>query len=200
VDTPLALRLKQAAGPVILADWRTEDPVLHTVTFDDDQVGRLIAEHLLGLGHRYALWMDAADLSPARTARWRAADRVFRAAGARMRFVGRPEYRSYAACRDFLIAEDRPTAIVAGGFAACLEVMTVAGHLGFEVPRQLSLVATSDPVSNVGAREFTGIDYHPAEMGRRAFELMLRVKPGDDVRAETVPVELIDRGTTAPSG
>ncbi len=198
-DTAHALRLRQAEGPVVLADLDSGDPVLDSVVFDNEQAGRLIAEHLVGLGHRNVMWLDVAEPSYPRTVRWQVAQRIFDAAGGRMRYAGRPEHRSNSrACQEFLLSDDRPSAIVLGGAETCAEVAKLAGHLGFEVPRQLSLLSMSDFTPDNREWMFSGINYHPAEMGRLAFERMLKIKPGGEIQVDRVPASFVDLGSTAP--
>jgi DNA-binding LacI/PurR family transcriptional regulator len=198
MTTAQALRLRNAGGAVVLADIDSGDPVLDSVVFDNEMAGRRIAEHLLGLGHRNVAWLDAGDPTGPRTVRREAAQKVFEASGARMRFVGRPECRSYSqAGQELLRSNDRPSAMILGGVAACAGVAEFARQLGIQTPGQLSLLSMSDFSSDTTEVVFSGINFHPEEMGRLAFERMLHIKPGGEIQIEKVPVEFVDRGSTA---
>ncbi|HYP33481.1 MAG TPA: substrate-binding domain-containing protein, partial [Burkholderiaceae bacterium] len=92
-----------------------------------------------------------------------------------------------------------PTAIFAGSDFEALGVLEAAEARGIDVPGQLSVVGFDDIeiASYVG---LTTVRQPLFESGRRGAELLLGALAGTPppARVETLPLELVVRGTTRP--
>ena len=111
-------------------------------------------EHCFDLGHRRLAFVGGADeLSNSRDRR-----AGFVAACDRLRIS--PEQRCDVTARawrldniermaihQMLSAEDRPTAVIAGGYHLALDIYEVANTLGLSIPRDLSVIGVDDPPS-----------------------------------------------------
>jgi DNA-binding LacI/PurR family transcriptional regulator len=199
-------RLQSARIPAVLVDARHD--TLPSVVIDDVQGGRLATEYLLELGHRRIAFIG--DKPPDE----------FRFDSSRDRTVGYELALANAKvplCRDYIregtqsrhiarsIAEEllrspeRPTAIFAASDTQALGVLEAARTVGLRVPDDLSVIGFDDIeiASYVG---LTTVRQPLFESGRRGAELLLGALAGvaPPVRVETLPLELVVRGTTRP--
>jgi LacI family transcriptional regulator len=199
-------RLDAARMPCVLVD--APHATLTNVVVDDVFGGELATRHLLDLGHRRIAIIG--DKPPD----------AFRFHSSRDRTVGyeralaaadvkpRPEYvrlgtQSLHVARsiadELLRLPERPTAIFAGSDLQALGVLEAARGLGLRVPHDLSLVGFDD-VEVASYAGLTTVRQPLEQSGRRGAELLLQALAGEQlvVRTETLPLELVVRGTTAP--
>jgi LacI family transcriptional regulator len=99
-----------------------------------------------------------------------------------------------AAVYQWLIREDRPTAIITAVDRYAIEVLNVAASLGIEVSREVSVASWYDEMEN---SPLTSVRVPLEEMGREAMVLLSSALAGGAVTPRIMPVRLIKRGTTA---
>jgi DNA-binding LacI/PurR family transcriptional regulator len=199
-------RLEAAEVPCVLVD--APSAILPNVVVDDVFGGELATRHLLDLGHRRIAFIG--DKPPDEFRFHSSRDRTlgYERALAAGGVPVRPDYvragthnrhvaRSIAA--DLLRLPDPPTAIFAASDIQALGVLEGARELGIDVPGELSVVGFDD-IEVASYAGLTTVRQPLFESGRRGCELLLQALAGESlpVRTETMPLELVSRGTTAP--
>jgi DNA-binding LacI/PurR family transcriptional regulator len=199
-------RLQNVGIATVLVDARHD--TLPSVVIDDVEGGMLATRYLLELGHRRIAFIGDKpadefrfDSSRDRTVGY---ERALADAGVPLR----PEYvregtqsrhiaRNIA--EELLHLPERPTAIFAASDTQALGVLEAARGLNIRVPEELSVIGFDDIEisSYVG---LTTVRQPLFESGRRGAELLLGALAGTPppVRVETLPLELVVRGTTRP--
>lgn len=201
--------LPAGVGVVMLNcfDSRSRYPA---VVPDDEQIGRLAAEHLISLGHRKIAYMTLVKdivATPLRAKGFRDAVKAARipAAEARpresvRRTAGGGEVSRAAEVVKALFADaDRPTAILAGNDAEAMRIIAALHRLRMDIPGDVSVLGIDDyrlicerldpPLSSIG------LPYH--EMGVRAVERLFDPDAGGGL-IERMPGPLVVRESTAP--
>jgi len=199
-------RLRRQGIPAVLVDARSGD--LPAVVVDDVAGGETATRYLLELGHRRIAFVgdkprDEFRFRSSRD-RTRGYERALAAAGVALR----PEYvregtfsrhvaRSIAT--DLLRLPERPTAIFAASDTQALGVLEAARDLDLRVPADLSVVGFDD-VELASYAGLTTIRQPLWESGRRGAELLLDALDdrGAQAQVETLPLDLVVRGTTGP--
>jgi LacI family transcriptional regulator len=175
------------------------------ISMDDRRAAAAAAEHLLAIGHRRIGFITGSDdyaLSGARLEGYREA----------MRSAGLPEASDLVARGDFTFASgaeatrsllalaERPTAVIASSDQMSLAALEVARSLGFEVPRDLSIISFDDtPIVKFSVPPLTAIRQPIAPMAARAADLLIQAANGElaSDAPNVLPFELIVRGSTA---
>jgi DNA-binding LacI/PurR family transcriptional regulator len=196
--------------PVVFIDVHTTSIAdLPRVVGDDEAGGRLVARHLLDLGHRRIAFVGDALHDPFGFTSSRDREDGLTRELAKVGVVIPPEWVGHGAhgryeARDLalrmLSAESRPTAIFAASDTQALGVIAAARELGLHVPEDLSVVGYDD----IEAADYVGlttIRQQLFESGRRGAEILLAEI---QQRSEQQPVarlmpELVVRATTAPA-
>jgi DNA-binding LacI/PurR family transcriptional regulator len=199
-------RLRVQGIEAVLVDAR--HGLLPSVVVDDVAGGALATGYLLELGHRRVAFIGDKptdefrfDSSRDRTVGY---ERALTAAGIPIRsdYVregtqSRLTARSIA--EELLRLPERPTAIFAASDTQALGVLEAARALHVDVPRELSVIGFDDIeiASYVG---LTTVRQPLFESGHRGAELLLAALSGRPpaARVETMPLDLIVRGTTRP--
>ncbi len=199
-------RLEAAHIPCVLVD--APSAVLPNVVVDDVFGGELATRHLIDLGHRRIAFIG--DKPPDQFRFHASRDRTegYERALAAVGLPLRPEYvragthsrhlaRSIA--EDLLRLPEPPSAIFAASDIQALGVLEAARALGIDVPGDLSVVGFDD-IEIASYASLTTIRQPLYESGSRGCELLLQALAGNElpVRTETMPLELVARGTTAP--
>ncbi len=205
--------------PVVAAGNPLPDGV-PGVTNDNRHGGALVAEHLLGLGHRrFGVVVRRAGTGGGQ--RPRSAPRV----GIRQRYSGFLDVVRAACVPDSAVSvaevDDssiaagqaageellavppgrRPTAVFAVTDALALGVLDAAHDVGLRVPRQLSVVGFDDIAATARSRPaLTTVSQALREQGVQSARLALRQVDGRRVRSVQVDSALVVRGSTAPPG
>jgi DNA-binding LacI/PurR family transcriptional regulator len=199
-----ARRLERAGVPVVLLD-RAHDE-LPCITIDDMEGGRMAAEHLLGLGHtRIAFLGDEEanlfgfDSSAHRREGFEAAMEAAAITPPPEWVLRRPHGReeARAAAADMLARSERPTAVFASSDVQAIGVLEAAHEAGLPVPEQLSVIGF-DNVEAAGYTGLTTIAQPLEEIGRLGADLLLRAVSGEAVESRRMPLEIVERGSTAP--
>ena len=179
------------------------DPAHPSVGFENDAIGRTVAEYLVGLGHREF------GLIAQRSSNDRAAVRI---AGMlqvlaehgitvpKERFLERNHQigEGQQALRQLMGLPNPPTAIVASDVLA-FGALAEALHTGIDVPSRLSILGIQDiEFAAHLSPALTAIRLPAKEVGKRAADLLLGLVAGDAIATSTpVAYELVERGSTA---
>jgi DNA-binding LacI/PurR family transcriptional regulator len=203
--------------PFVALDFGFDDGTIAAVGVDDIAGGRLAARHLAGLGHRrfavLALPFDDDGAGPATIERAQTAiysgtrDRLAGYCAALAEFGVDPTAMPvYATDNDeasvaaglehvFAFGSDRPTAILAMSDKIAMLAIDWLEARGVAVPRDVSVIGFDGvPEGALCDPPLTTVAQPMAEMGRRAVGMILDFD--GTVRRETLPVELIVRGST----
>lgn len=212
---PTVTRLRDRGVPVVTVDSPQVDGVPH-VTVDDVAVGRDVAEHVLGRGHR-RLAVLAIRLADDDRVGWVDEERLARATypltAARLRGVraavvrhgldpsevpvyetGPDHVRDVRTALQTLVGGPAaPTAVIALADRLALAVLDWAAEQGLRVPADLSVVGVDD-VPEAAPRALTTVRQPSHEKAAAATCLLGR----DDAPTLTVlPHTLVDRGSVA---
>jgi LacI family transcriptional regulator len=202
-DTLEALRRKNL--PCVVIDPRRTDVSMPRVTVDNYGGTRQAAEHLLELGHtRIAYIKGIADLESSEL-RYKGFHDALRLAGVDLdeRLVAESDFTYTQGFRiaSALIAEHRPTALMAGGDLIALGAVDAARACGLRVPDDLSVVGFDDlPQAAQTFPALTTVRQPLHDMGKLGTRMLLSLIDGRPLLMENMqmPTELVVRGTTAP--
>jgi DNA-binding LacI/PurR family transcriptional regulator len=188
--------------PTVVLNRRIHTDACDSVTNDDELGGRIVVEHLTGLGHRRIAHIDGgagAGAAPRREG-FLAAMRVQglerEAQGVEGSYT---EEGGYQGARELLRRGPRPTAIFAANDLAAIGVLSAVEEAGWSVPADLSLVGyDNSSLASLRHLSFTSVDQSAAEVGSMAIDrLAERVGGRLEPRHETVEPRLIVRSSTA---
>lgn len=204
-DVPPAL-IASGAPPLVIAGTRENAPVDRDAVANDDEMGaRLVAEHLLALGHRDMLHLSAAG--GAAGARRRSFVAAVESVGARV-FVtdyGGPatEPAGFDSAMRGLRDHPEVTAIFAANDVMAIGALGAARELRLDVPAQLSIIGYDNTsLAQTRLIGLTTVDDNGFAVGREAGRLLLERMAGDEPRVSvtrTLDPRLVERGTTAPA-
>lgn len=201
-----------AGIPVVVIDKITDCPYIHNVVCDNYEGGRLLAEHLIGLGHRNIAFFTTAPVEETSTVRNRFAGYLNQ-----MQSSGIPLTPSHLVYfpheikdADALSDELSPfqsvirqmygtgvTAIITENDKVAQFIQMACGKIGLRIPEDISLCGFDDtePSKELG---ITTIKQDFTAIGREISKLILTAlsTPSVPIQKITVPVELIIRGST----
>nr|AWJ66340.1 transcriptional regulator, LacI family [uncultured bacterium] len=192
-------------GPVLFINTFINDVAADVLNFDNYGGAFALTQHFLDTGHRrIALIKGAAGA-------WDAEERVrgYRAAMAEagladtasLEFQGEfTQGAGYAAAERILAVTPRPTAILAANDYCAAGALSALNNAGVAVPQEMA-VAGFDGVTSAQYMlpPLTTVRVPIREIGRRAIQLLidrLEKEDGEAPIQETVPVELVIRGST----
>lgn len=181
--------------------------VADSVETDEEQATAVVADHLLGLGHRRIACLSSREtLSQTWAVKRRSSfeEAVRRCADATVKSwrLNPQGSNGLEVARELLTDELRPTAVFAASDHEAKFVYEAAAELGKEIPRDLSIVGFADldfaPMMNP---PLTTMRQKPHEIGRLAAKLIIEridgVMPDDDRTTIKVAAELIIRNSTS---
>ncbi|TDE33335.1 LacI family transcriptional regulator [Nonomuraea mesophila] len=201
-ESGLVEHLDRAAIPWIMLNNRSRS-VERYVILDDERAAALAVEHLVRLGHRRIAHLAGpahADTAGRRSAGYSAAMREARLPEGPIVAADYTPAGGAAAMARLLAGPERPTAVFVANVASAIGAMEGARSAGFEIPREVSIVAVHDlELASYLFPALTTVRMPLAELGRRGVSLLAGLKPDDRV-AEVLagPVELVQRRSTAP--
>ena len=202
---PTLDRLRKSGLPHVFT-WSRARPGRPTVGFDNRRAGRIVAEHLIALGHRrvamIAGLLEGNDRASARLAGVRDA---LDAAGLAMpeSAVAQRPYSLEAGADGFAAlmgARRPPTAIVCGNDVLALGAICEARARGIAIPADVSITGFDDmPMARVATPQLTTVRFPMREIGWNAGELLLGLL-GEEVATveRELPIELVARESTGP--
>lgn len=202
------IALRRRGVPVVLCMWERpqEPPALPCVAVDFYQAGVLAAGHLLKLGHRRFGAIVASE--PTGNHRWRYqgfADTLAKAGvtlpPAQVRFGLDSIDDGRNAAHSLLAAVSDLTAIYATNDLPAFGVLQAAAELGIDVPRDLSVVGTTDiQLAHQMRPALTTIAVPTTEAATLAVDMLMnviRAAPDAAPMAVTAPPRLVVRASTA---
>lgn len=202
-ETLKAVRRKSL--PCVVIDPRRTDVPLPRVTVDNYGGMRQAAEHLLELGHTRIGYLRGIPELESSELRYRGFHDALRLAGVDVddRLVAECDFTYTQGFRiaSALIAEHRPTALIAGGDLIALGAVDAARACGLSVPDDLSVVGFDDlPQAAQMFPGLTTVRQPLHDMGKLAARMLLSLIDGRPLLMENMqmPTELVVRGTTAP--
>ncbi|PZO80618.1 MAG: LacI family transcriptional regulator [Mesorhizobium amorphae] len=206
LSSGLAARCQAAGVPVVLFNRSQDDDRLSAVTTDNHAGGRAVAEHLLGLGHRwmgYIAGNEGASTQRDREAGFRAG---LSAAGHELprREVGNFVYEeAQDAVRRMFARPSRPTALFVCNDHMAFAVMDVLRfELGLRVPQDVSVAGFDDvPPARWPAYDLTTVRQDVDTMVRETVAtLMAAISDADSgPRRVMLPTALVVRRSTGPN-
>ncbi|GGR07122.1 LacI family DNA-binding transcriptional regulator [Deinococcus ruber] len=182
----------------------------YSVQGDNEQGGRLAAQHLLSLGHRRIAHIRGADAPADHAGEMRARERgfleVLHAAGIDVPAAYLPGSNSQEdggeqAARALLSLPEPPSAIFAANDVAAFGTLRMAAALGLRVPHDLSVLGFDDvTASALTTPALTTIRQPLQSMGAAAVQMLLELGSGSvpAVAHRIFETTLIVRQSTAP--
>ena len=197
--------LQQQQFPVVLIDQADTSIKSSVVDTTNWQGGYTATEHLIHLGHRrigFITGLMALRSATDRLAGYKmalkdhdiAVDESLIVEGDYMREMG------YAATRQLLTTEQRPTAIVAANDFTALGAMEAIHDEGLGIPNDISIIGFDDiPEARVVHPKLTTVRLPLEQMGRVAVELLLEhiEDPEQQPKHITLSTQLIERQSCA---
>lgn len=205
-DSPTVARVAARETPMVLLSRGVSGLRADMVMSDDRAGGELVADHLVGLGHRrIALVSVRRTVSNGRDREDGMRDAL------RARGLDLPEECvrrgsiSHASgmemARSLLAMEPRPTAVFCSTDSFAFAVLDAASQLGIRVPEELSVVGFDDSEpAGWSMINLTTVHQPFTEMAAKAVDVLIdRLDDRADSKvSQTVfPVRLVERGTTA---
>jgi DNA-binding LacI/PurR family transcriptional regulator len=198
-------RLSQADVPIVLLNNQHPSEFMHSVMIDNVAASLEATRHLIGLGHRHIAYIGDRFGCQSDTERFGG----YRAAldagylpfepGWVVHGDGKPEggERAMAA---LLALPVWPTAVFCYNDMTALGALRAIRACGLEAPRHISVVGFDDLfLAQYCSPALTTVRQPMREMGRLAFETLLKLREGDEAQTNLkVPGELIVRDSTAP--
>ncbi|MFF7765295.1 LacI family DNA-binding transcriptional regulator [Streptomyces massasporeus] len=202
---PAALGQVAERIPVVLAGSREPAPPgVDVVAGDDERGALLVAEHLIGLGHRRIAHI--AGYGVVGELRRRSFEATMRRHGLADEVLVEPsdmtEEGGYRTTVRLLSSPDRPTAVFAVNDIAAIGVLSAAEELGLRVPRDLSVVGYDNTsIARLRHVWLTSVDNSSHEVGRRAAQCLLKrfEGAGGAGRVQLAAPTLEIRGSSAPA-
>ncbi|RYG36252.1 LacI family transcriptional regulator [bacterium] len=205
-DSDLLPALASLGHPIVSVSGSLSVKGVPSIDVDDADGGRVLMDHLIGLGHRRIAHITGhPNLLSAEKRRQAYLDALggngieFRADYLRTGYYS-PD-SGYANARALLSLPEPPTAIFAGNDEIAFGVLEAAHKLGVSVPDWLSVAAVDDrPLASLIRPSLTTLHQPFDVVGREATRLLIRLIDGDKSTPETLTFhpELVIRDSTAP--
>jgi len=195
--------LEMWTGPTVVAGWRTTIPAwADLVANDDEQGGRMSADHLIALGHRNIGHLTGTG-GPAAHRQTGFISRLA-SAGIEPQVTGTgrgtTEEDGYLAACELLDREPGITAIFAANDTMALGAMAAIRQNGLSVPKDISLIGYDDsPIARSRYLDITSIDDRSDMVGVTAGRALLDRfdDPAIEPRRTLIEPRLVVRNTTA---
>ncbi|MCF8521106.1 MAG: LacI family transcriptional regulator [Rhodobacteraceae bacterium] len=193
-------RIVDAGIPIVALDRDLPDLSVPSVKADHHAGGVMMAEHLLGLGHRRFAVIGAPAHSPPVLARVQGVvDRLAEVGLTANVHLG--PVHDFDACRELagVALADRPTALIGTTDIAAIGAIHAAIELGLAVPQDVSVIGFDDlPAARYVLPALTTVAQPLREMGVQAVEALYALMQGKPIAAAPLPaLHLIQRDTTA---
>ena len=206
VGSPLIAHFEERGTPLVVLSAPSGDPHVPWVDVDNVKGAQLAARHLLALGHRRIVHVQAYEgqfsAEERRQGFWEELARGGIAERREFLWSGRLEPGwAEAYLQELLVGPELPTAIFTGSAFQAFDLVIAANRLGIAVPETLSIMGFDDyPGASLLSPPLTTI-YHPmSEVARLGTELLIERSEGRAITqyAHLLEPSLIVRGTTGP--
>jgi LacI family transcriptional regulator len=210
VDAPAAIRHSAGTTPIVLLDPEGEVEGYDTLSIANFEGAYALTRHLLGHGHRRI----ATITGPEGNADARERLGGYRAALRDSEIALAPELEvrgdftepsGYAAVREVLALDPRPTAIFASNDYMAVGAMRALAKAGVPVPAQISVAGFDDiEMTRYLSPPLTTVRVDTFHLGERAVHLLLRAtraaSAGEAERHlhEVLPTSLVVRASSGP--
>jgi LacI family transcriptional regulator len=205
-DARLFALLEEHACPFVLT-WGVEPARQHPcVGFDNRRAAYEMARHLIILGHRNFGLISAPvqgnDRGRERGAGFRAAlaDAGLRLPDSHAQYAPIGLAPAEEAMQRLLALPDRPTAVMATNDVLAVGAMMACRKAGVRIPQDVSITGVDN--TDLGATQtpaLTSVRTPVMEIGRAAAEQLVARLEGREYEAhQTLPFEIVVRGSTAP--
>jgi DNA-binding LacI/PurR family transcriptional regulator len=200
--------LRRTNLPCVIIDPRQQDVPLPRVTVENYQGARAGTQHLLDLGHTRIAYIRGEPDLESTGIRLQGYSDALRLAGLEVaeRLVAACDFSYGCGFRTAarLIAEQHPTALMAGADLIALGAVDAARAHGLKVPDEFSVVGFDDlPQAAQSFPGLTTVRQPLHDMGQTAARALLSLVEGQTLLMEDMrlPTELVIRGSTAaPAG
>lgn len=200
--------LRKERVPFVVLDRDTQNFECDQVYVDNNNMGYLATEHLLGLGHRDIVFINKeSEFDTDHRRRAEGYRRALLDSGLQDReriYDCRDAEQGGEALLDLWFKEPRPTGLVIGQHSIAEGVVSMLNQLKARIPTDLSVVIIGEPSwASIFTPSFTTIERPLELIGSKAAKLLLNRVQGngesDEVYiSEVVPSNLVSRESTAP--
>jgi DNA-binding LacI/PurR family transcriptional regulator len=200
VSAGMAERCAASEVPVVLFNRHIRDVQISSISCDNVDAGRMIANLFLDAGHRRPAFISGSSVATSNLDRKKGfLDRVAERGGWTVPVVG--DEHSYAVgfsgARELIAMRDRPDALFCASDVIAFGTLDALKAADIAVPGEVSVVGFDDiPMAAWGAFNLTTIRQPRRRMVKEAVEMMIaRIKGVSANSVRLVPGELILRGT-----
>ncbi len=202
-DSTQYQRLVDAGIPIVALDRAFPGLTAVSVAVDHQAGGRMMAAHLLGLGHQRFAVIGAPSHSPPVQARVAGVVAELAKAGLRAQVVLGVAH-DFDACRvlaeQVLAAQtlpDRPTAVIGTTDIAAIAAVHAAIGMGLAVPKDVSVIGFDDlPEARYVLPALTTVAQPLREIGAQAVAQICGLIAAEAVALEPLPLRLVLRDST----
>lgn len=203
-DLPFKTLRASGAALVVLGEW---DEDTCSISFDDDEGGRLAVEHLLELGHRELVFLGGPGGEHQVEHRFRGGQSALVSAGLDRSRLRRYDARgATVADREGLVEvvlamSPRPTAVFCATDSLALAVMNGLLRRGFRIPQEMSIIGFNDIApAELAVVPLTTVAVPQYDIGARAARLLLAELEEGHVHEQVVlSPQLVVRESTSVS-
>lgn len=184
-DTTQPAQLQSVTDvPMVVVDRAEEDSQKMSVAVDDVAGGRLLAEHLIGLGHRRIAFIGDTEVALPVRARFAGFQEALQAASVDLEIIAAPLSIDAGLTVGHQIAArrpaERPTAAAAAVDLLAFGVLQSLLSAGIRVPEEISLAGYDDiPFTAQLSVPLTAVARPHVQMGVDAADLLLKVLDGE---------------------
>jgi DNA-binding LacI/PurR family transcriptional regulator len=198
-------KLQKRGFPVVLIDRYFTGMNLPLVRVDDRAVGRMAAEHLIGLGHLKIGFIQGGHVSTA-VERFQGFRECLQENGVDLNpawvIPGDLSFESgWHAMHELIAMPEMPTAVCAANDPAAMGAAEACLKAGLRVPQDVSIIGAGAIEGDHHPFPFlTTVSWSRKEIGREAARLLLANLAGklDKTEAVILPAELLVRRSTSP--
>lgn len=201
LDDPFLDELAATGVPFVTTSRRKPPHV--SVTCDDYLGGRLVGEHLIGIGRTDVVILAGLEFASTAQDRTRGVVDSFRDAGIeipadRIVFRGFDAAAGQRAMTEVLAAGIVPNAVFATNDFAAIGSLGAMLTRGLSVPEDVALVGYNDtPLAESVGVPLTTVRSPMHEMGRRALDALMRAIGGEGQESTQLEPELLVRASSA---
>jgi LacI family transcriptional regulator len=199
-------RLSDQNIPIIAVDRSPDEITENLVSVDHHEGGRLMAEHLMGLGHRQIGIIGAPTHSRPITLRIEGIKEALSAQGLEPVSLSLGEEHSFDACfalAQAVLADKQPTALIGTTDIAAIGAIHAAHERGLRIPQDISVIGFDNlPQSAHIFPTLTTVHQPISLLGELAAKTLLnRIDPERFAKPDLsmLGLEIVERNSTGPA-